>query len=112
MDETLQVANALVQNAPQSIEYINQINEFYNSAWDKLIIGGGMLLTVIGIIIPAILQYWQLKTLKHSEKFLLDEINNKIKESKEELEILIHKKIQEENEINKKEFDIILEVTE
>lgn len=102
----------IIQPEKNSIDYLNQINEFYNSAWDKLIIGGGILITFIGIIVPILLQYWQLQTLKHREKLLFNEIESRINQSKSELKSLIEEIVEKENKKTKDEIVLILESTE
>jgi len=112
MTETLTSLLLITSQKKETIEYLNQVNEFYNSAWDKLIIGGGILITFIGIILPVLLQYWQLQTLKHREKILFDEIENRINQSKSELKTLIEETVLKENQRIKDEISIVLESTE
>jgi len=96
----------------KSIEYINQVNEFYNSAWEKLIIGGGVFIALVGIILPILIQFWQNQNLKHREKLLLDELKIKIDEAKIELRSVIENEVLQQNIQFKKDVDIKLESTQ
>ena len=56
----------------QKQDVISQINEFYDSAWLKLII----VITILGILIPIIAQYFQQKNLKELTEFIRNQMND------------------------------------
>lgn len=49
---------------------INQVDSFYNSAWIKLIV----IITLLGIVIPVLANYYQKKTFKDLTDFILNQI--------------------------------------
>ncbi len=51
---------------------LSQVNDFYDSAWLKLII----VISVLGIIIPIIAQYFQSKNLKDLTDFIQKQLND------------------------------------
>ena len=57
-----------------TLEIINRIDQFYDSAWDKLIIIGTISFGIVGIVVPLIIQWYQKKSLKLSEENLKTEI--------------------------------------
>lgn len=50
------------------MEIINQVNEFYNSAWEKLIVVGTVAFGIIGVALPLLIQWYQKKSLSLSEE--------------------------------------------
>lgn len=80
----------------ENYELLNYVNEFYNSAWEKLIIIGSVAFAIIGIVVPLIIQWYQKKTLLISEKHLKEQFKDDIKEVKEELREEIRKILAEE----------------
>lgn len=76
--------NAIINNKNDTLEILSKVNEFYESAWNKLLIIGSL----IGIVIPLIVQFYQKQVLKLSEKEFEAKMNLKI--------IGIRKEIQEE----------------
>lgn len=71
----------------ENYELINQVNEFYNSAWDKLVIVATVSFAIVGIIVPLLIQWYQKKSLQSSEDRLKNEINAESNKIKEALEI-------------------------
>lgn len=63
-------------------DIISQLNDFYNSAWLKLVI----VITLLGILLPIVVQYFQRKSLKDLTDFISKQMNDsfelKIKELK------------------------------
>lgn len=68
-----------------TLEILSKVNEFYDSSWNKLIFLLVGAFTILGIIVPFIIQHFQSKALKASEKQLENEINIRITEAKEEI---------------------------
>lgn len=50
-----------------SLEIISQVNEFYQQAWDKLIIFGGLIVALFGIALPIFLTFFQNKITRNFE---------------------------------------------
>ena len=75
-------------NQKQNI--ISQVNDFYDSAWLKLLFG----ITILGILVPYIAQYFQNKNLKDLTNF----IQKQLKES-------FDSKLDELKEFNKQEMN-------
>lgn len=63
-------------------ELINQVDEFYNSAWNKLLLVGTVSFAIVGILVPYILQWYQKKSIKLSENELRQEIAKELEEIK------------------------------
>ena len=57
----------------QKQDLISQVNSFYDSAWLKLL----FVITILGVLVPLIAQYFQRKSLKDLTTF----IQNQLKES-------------------------------
>jgi hypothetical protein len=96
----------------ETANIINNVNSFYESAWLKLII----IITVIGVVVPIIIQYFQRKSNKELfDKYSLDfenKLNEKINlieknngEKFKELTDEYNKEIQNLRELNKKQIN-------
>jgi hypothetical protein len=84
-DSLITVTKAVGNTANEAIDLINNVDSFYNSAWDKLIIVGSLAFGVIGVIVPLVIQWYQKKTLKISEELLKKDIENQTLKLKSEL---------------------------
>ena len=95
----------ILQNSQESkisgIELLEKVNNFYNSAWDKLIIIGTISFGIIGIVIPLLIQWYQKKVLKLSEERLTKEIEKKTAIMQKQFKKTIQEEI--ENRINEYE---------
>lgn len=91
-------------------EILEKLDAFYNNAWDKLIIYNTIFLTLIGIIVPFVIQWWQTRNLKIREEVLKSEINDLFLEKSRELEDTINRVIDERfnDEIAKTEKKLII----
>lgn len=58
------------------IEILEKLDQFYNNAWDKLIIYNTIFLAIIGVLIPFIIQWWQNRNLKIKEDVLKKELQD------------------------------------
>lgn len=56
----------------QKQEIISQVNEFYDSAWLKLII----VISILGVIIPVLFQFFQRQNLKDLVEFIRNQVND------------------------------------
>ena len=79
-----------------NIDYLNQIDSFYNSAWDKLVLTGSIVIGLVGIAVPILIQFWQQRNLETQEKNLKGAIERQIAKAKEELKDMIQDLIKKE----------------
>ena len=56
---------------------LNMIDTFYNNAWNKLVLFGGLIIVIVGIVLPAILQ-WSSQRIQQGKNI---EMENKLKEA-------------------------------
>ncbi|PHS66806.1 MAG: hypothetical protein COB00_10195, partial [Alcanivorax sp.] len=77
-------------NAKQDI--ITQVNDFYDSAWLKLII----VISILGILVPIVAQYFQRKNLNDLTEFIRNQMNDSFDRRIEELEEFNRNKIEGE----------------
>ena len=61
-----------------SMELLYRLDSFYNNSWGKLIVLVTIAFTVLGIIVPLLIQWYQKREMKLSEGRLKSEIENKI----------------------------------
>lgn len=68
-----------------SLDIISQVNDFYQQAWDKLIIFGGLIVALFGIALPIFLTFFQNKITRNFETSFKaafkEEIRNEVIES-------------------------------
>lgn len=69
---------------------INQVNEFYDSAWLKLII----VISILGIVVPILVQYFQRRNLKDLTDFIQKQLNEGFQLKLSELKEFNKKEIQ------------------
>jgi len=62
-------------------DIITQVNDFYDSAWLKLII----VISILGILVPIIAQYFQRKNLKDLTEFIRKQMNDSFDSKIDEL---------------------------
>lgn len=89
-----------MQTNNQNYDLIEQVDAFYNNAWNKLIVIGSVLFAVVGIFVPLFIQWYQKRTLRLSEaelrsrlkQELLDELSTEIsakfKENEKQIKML------------------------
>lgn len=75
----------------ETLEILTKVNEFYDSAWSKLII----VATVIGFLVPFIVQIYQTWILKLNKKKLEAKIKKEVETTKKELELAFQKTMDE-----------------
>lgn len=105
IDSLQTVVESIEQNTVSGIELINNVDSFYNSAWDKLIIVGSVAFGVIGILVPFVIQWYQKKTLKISEELLKKEIESQNTKIKAELLEDINQTLNERIEVFEKKIE-------
>jgi len=92
-------------------DIIQQVDSFYNSAWDKLIIVGTIALGIVGIIAPLLIQWYQKRTLKLSEdnlrEVLRKEIENSKNQLKQEIEVIVYERSKKVKRILKRKSKIL-----
>lgn len=76
IDAATPIVDATITNKSDTLEILSKVNEFYNSAWDKLLVFGA----IIGIIVPSVISYYQKKALTANENGLETKLNQKTKE--------------------------------
>lgn len=80
MSDTLHtIINAIQDNADRSIDLIDKVDNFYNNAWNKLILFGSILFAIVGVFIPLVIQWYQKRTLKLSEETLKNNLKKELK---------------------------------
>ncbi|OXB22984.1 hypothetical protein B0A80_13415 [Flavobacterium tructae] len=83
----------------ETLEILTKVNEFYDSAWTKLIFLLAGAFTILGIIMPFVIQHFQNKALKASEKELESKLTMQVtllkKTLEEELSVLVQDKFAE-----------------
>ena len=95
-----------IQNQIDKLKYqidtqnniVNQVNDFYDSAWLKLLI----VITVLGIILPIIVEYFQRKNYKELAINLKKSYDDKLESFEENNKLKIDKIIKEYEDIFKK----------
>lgn len=90
----------------QDQQLLTQVNEFYDSAWNKLIIVGTIALTIVGIIAPLLIQWYQKKSLILSETRLRDSFRKEMDDFKRELKAELHDGFSNELKIVQKNLEI------
>lgn len=66
----------------EKADVITSVSAFYESAWLKLI----LVISILGIILPILIQFFQRQNLKEANKFLSKEINETFNKRIEQLE--------------------------
>jgi hypothetical protein len=82
--------NQLTYEMHQKQNLISQVNDFYDSAWLKLII----VISVLGILVPIIAQYFQRKNLKDLTEFIRKQMNDSFDLKIQELKIFNSQEIE------------------
>jgi len=76
-------------------EILKSVNDFYQQAWDKLIIYTGILVAVVGIIIPILFTWLQNRTQRIREESIKKEIDSNLDLKIKEIEEKLNKKYEE-----------------
>jgi|GEM_PF-5006110 len=96
------IADAAITSKSDTLEILTKVNEFYDYAWNKLIVMGTFVLTIVGIIVPIIIQRYQDKILSVNEQKLEKRIIEEIEDAKikiqEQLKEEFDKKIEEQED--------------
>jgi len=87
-----------VYKSNPNLDVVYYVNNFYQQAWDKLIWAIGSILaivgTIVGVVIPLVIQHYQKERAKDSE----DRLRTEIGEAKLEMKIQIASAIKEARE--------------
>ncbi len=94
-DNLIAIIQAIQAQSTNVIDLIQKIDAFYNNAWNKLIIIGSVALGIVGLIVPLFIQLYQRRTLKLSEKLLMQELGSQNIKTKNETIVELSKKIEE-----------------
>lgn len=77
---------ASVASQPDAFELLKQVDAFYNTAWQHLLIYTTILLAMVGIVIPIIIQIIQRRSQKREEAVLNEKIETLIDRGKNALQ--------------------------
>lgn len=88
------------------LDIVNKIDQFYNSAWDKLIIAGSLILLVVGFVIPIVTQLY----IRQKQRYTLREMEKRFREQM--LEYITLKEKEATERINEKMDEKITEIKE
>ena len=88
------IKDTLINTTSETIDIINKVDSFYNSAWEKLLMFGVIGGTIVGVIVPLVIQYYQRALSNQNEKLLEEKIKNEILKMKEELDLEFQGKIE------------------
>jgi len=90
-----------------TLKILESIHNFYDSAWDKLVIFGTLLVAIVGILIPIVVLYAQRLMYKVEENKMKNELQIKMTEVKNTLENSVEEKFKNLSEtLNKKIDDV------
>ena len=67
---------------PGALDVLTQVDAFYNTAWQHLLIFSTVMLTVLGIVFPIIIQIIQGRSLKREETILNDRIDRLVEQGR------------------------------
>jgi len=65
-----QVLSKMAPPVNETLEILEKVNNYYDSAWNKLIITGSVIIAVVGVVVPLLIQWWQKKNIQLSEEAL------------------------------------------
>ncbi len=91
------------------IELLSTVNQFYDQAFNRLLIITFGLITFIGVAIPIAVGWLQLRTLRAEKASLLEELKSDIHSEIKCTDEIINKKVQEQIETLKSIYDIKFE---
>jgi hypothetical protein len=91
-----------------NLELLNRIDEFYNSAWTKLVVAGAIVVVVVPLLIQYFATAYQRRTSKQSEEMLEKKITDRVNMVREEMLGYIKSNI--ENLIEDETKDLGLEI--
>jgi len=103
-----QILNEINFKLNETANIINNVNAFYESAWLKLIV----VITIIGIVVPIVIQYFQRKSNKDIFEKYSSDFELKLNERINILEERNKKYIAELQENYNKEIDKLKQITE
>ena len=86
-----------------SLDILEKVDYFYNSAWNKLILIGG----IIGIVVPLLFHWYQKKVLVLSENKLKAEIKSETSKIEERIEESIQSELEEKIKDYEKKIELL-----
>jgi len=81
-----------------ALEIINKLDAFYNNAWNHLLIFVTILVTLVGVVIPLGIQWYQRKTFKLDEERLHTTIRTEVEKARADLKAKLSEQIESEKE--------------
>jgi len=76
-----------------ALEILNHVNQYYNNAFTTLLTVTLAVLGFVGVIVPAVIQFYQSRVFQRDKKSTEEYIKNLIKESKIEIDSYINDSI-------------------
>lgn len=64
----------------EMMQFVQGVEQYYNNAWTKLIIVGGLIVGAGAILLPILIQWWQKKQLKIESEIIKKDLKMKIDE--------------------------------
>jgi len=97
----------MVQIDPMQL--IEQVEVFYNNAWDKLVIFVSIIFIVLGVILPIILQRLQKRSFNLEKEDIKKELKEYVDLLGKNVSLSIDKRFEEENKILEEDFKVRME---
>lgn len=105
-DSLNKIVDTIFIKQNENYELLNNVNAFYETSWNKLIIIGTVSFAIVGIIVPLILQWYQKRILQLSEDKMTNFIQSTLNKEIEKTNHLVERNIKEKN----KEFEKRIEI--
>lgn len=78
-----------------SFDLLEKVSDFYNSAWDKLILIGSISIGIVGILVPLLIQHYQKIVLQVHEDRIKEELKLEFKIAEEQLRETLNSNLEE-----------------
>jgi len=97
------IADTIKHSSTESIDLLGKMDSFYNNAWTKLILVITIAFTIIGIVVPLLIQWYQKRELKIGEDKLREDIKNAIAVATADFTKYVDEQVQKKfNELDEK----------
>lgn len=90
------IIDTIKASSKDSMDLLNKMDGFYNNAWTKLIIFITIAFTIVGLIVPALIQWYQKNQLTLSEEKLKAEIKAEISKAIADTQKIIKENLDKE----------------
>jgi hypothetical protein len=95
IDTLVTIIKSAQVNTIDTFDLLEKVDGFYKNAWDKLILIASVAITIVGFVVPWVIQLYQKRTLKLSEAIMKKEFESQLSKVKNEVEIELTKKVEE-----------------